>query len=98
MSLVEELNTISEYGYISFDALDIGKPYKILNFSVFESDKYKKGAQNIRVDLDAGYIILPERFNVLMPKLDQMLKENLHMIFLGRGAEGKRLQIKFKQL
>lgn len=97
MSLVEELNTVSEYGYISFDDLDIGKPYKILNFTVFKSDKYKAGAENIRVDLETGYLILPERFNVLMSKLDQMLTEDLHIIFMGRGAEGKRLRIKFKQ-
>ena len=98
IDVVAELNAISESGYVSFDDLEVGKPYKVLKFGIYKSDKYKKAQKNVRVDIDIGYLILPERFNVLIDNLDGMLADNLHIIFQGRDKDGKRLKIQFETI
>lgn len=98
MSIVNELNSISEYGYISFDQLEIDKPYKIVKFSTFISNKFKKAQKSVRVDIENGFVILPERFNTLLEKLEELTSEQLYLIYKGRAEDGKRLKIRFEHV
>lgn len=98
MDVLQELNRISEYGYISFDDLTVGKPYKVESFGTYTSNKYTKGQKNVTVNIEMGYLILPERFSEMINKIDKLIMENLHIIFLGRGTDGKKLNIRFESI
>lgn len=67
-------------------------------FGVFEGQKYGN-TNRVMVNIDDGYLILPERFDKLMtdPKfLDRASQMNLSIIFDGRDhKKGNRLKIRF---
>lgn len=97
MSSVEELNRIATSccGYINFNSLEIGKPNKILGFGIFKSDSYGKERDCVRVDINDGYLVLPERFDNAAQKITKMNVNNLYIIYKGRA--GNRLIIEFKE-
>lgn len=97
MSSVDELNQIATScrGYINFNSLEIGKPNKILGFGIFKSDSYGKERNCVRVDIDDGYLVLPERFDNAAQKIIKTNVNNLYIIYKGRV--GKRLSIEFKE-
>lgn len=84
-------------GYISFDTLEVGKPYKILGFDSYESAKYKKDRVAVRVNIEGGYLILPEHFDQDLNAMKEMDTSKLFIIFNGRDGTGNRLKIKFEE-
>lgn len=98
-SFLDELNQLAEKTspYIRFDDLIAGTPYKIQKFSVFEGTKYK--GNRLCAHIEDGYLILPERFDVLLENnlYEQLNNENnISIVFNGRDeSKGNRLNINF---
>lgn len=91
------LNAISESKYVNFDQLNVGSPYKILGFNTYKTSAYKKDRVAVRVDIEEGFLILPERFDAALNDILSMSTENLYIIYSGRQGKGNRLKIEFKQ-
>lgn len=88
-------------GYIKFDTLEVGKPYKIQKFGVFKSSNYDKEKTHLTVYIEQGYLILPERFNTLVNGTEELDCKNLYIIFKGRenkGGDISRLMIEFSEM
>lgn len=96
MSLLKELNKIATSGYQNFDSLEIDKPYKVLGFEVFKSEAFNKVRECVRVNIENGFLILPERFDVIAHKMKKMKTDNLFIIYHGR-EKGNRLNIEFEE-
>lgn len=95
MSTIVELNEIATSGYKNFDSLEPGKPYKVFGFEIFKSDSFNKTRDCVQVNIDNGYLILPERFDNAAHKMKKMNTENLFIIFQGREAKSNKLNIEF---
>lgn len=96
MSLVQELNEIDEYGYIKFTDLEIGKKYKVLALSVYNSTLSSTPRKCLRVDIEKGYLIMPERYDKKVPTIASTNIENLYITFNGR-QQGNRFEIRFSE-
>lgn len=70
--------------YIRTTDLEIGKMYKVLAFGTYRSTEYKRTC--VKVEIDGGYILLPERFDIKAKELKSKTIENLHIIY--RGFKG----------
>lgn len=101
MATARKLNEIAESSsssYISFDALEIGKPYKVLGFSAFKSEMFNKVRTCVRVEIEEGMLILPERFDNSLHRILKMNTEKLYIVFNGRDAKRmNRLNIDFEE-
>lgn len=97
MSLAQELNEIGEYGYIKFADLIIGQKYKVYALKSYESNMNNLNRNCLRVDIDKGYLILPERFDEKVKTINSTKVENLYIAFYGRG-KGNRLDIRFYEI
>lgn len=93
-SIIDELNEVAEYGYISFDDLELNFKYKIHSFGTYESSFSGKIRIAVRVEIDNGFLILPERFDSKVSDLQNLNVEKLYIIYKGRG-KGKRINIQF---
>lgn len=92
-SSLTQLNKLAKNGYIQFDSLEVGVPYKIIKFGKLTTDKYKQGHTHLIAFIEDGYLILPERFDGMTDSIDEINIEKIHIIFNGR--ENKRLNIEF---
>lgn len=97
MASVNELNKIAVSGYRNFDSLEIGKPIKIHGFEIFKSEAYNKVRDCVRVNIENGFLILPERFDAVAHKMKKMQTNNLYIIYNGREGKGNKLKIEFKE-
>lgn len=100
MSVAKQLNKIassSSYGYINFDTLELGKPYKVLGFGIYKSEAFNKERDCVCVKIEEGFLILPERFDKDAHKIKKMNTENLYIIYEGREGKGNRLKIEFEE-
>lgn len=90
------LNDVSSHGYIKFDALEIGEKYKVHKLGTYKSTAFGKERLCIKVYIDDGYLILPERWDEKTKDLKKLDIEKLYIIYNGRekGDYGC-LQIKF---
>lgn len=95
MSSLDQINAVADYGYISFDTLPLGL-HKVDGFGVFPSSKSGKDRNCVRVELEGGYVILPERFDKMLDTFKQMNTEKLFINYTGRG-KGNRVNIKFEE-
>lgn len=99
MSAAKFLNEVgktkSASGYINFDSLKQGKPYKISSFSAHKSNAFDKERTHVRAHIEDGYLILPERYDECYNKLKSLNIEKLHIIYNGR--DGKRIDIDFEE-
>lgn len=98
MAAANFLNNISKAksGYKNFDSLEQGIAYKIHSFSTLESTAYDKQRTCVRVNIEDGYLILPERFDACYNKLKTMDVTNLYIIYNGRN-QNNRLEIDFEE-
>lgn len=97
MASVSELNEIATSGFQNFDSLEIGKAYKVLGFEIYKSDSFNKPRDCVRVNIENGFLILPERFDAAAHKMKKINTDNLYIIFQGRDGKSKRLKIEFKE-
>lgn len=95
MSSVVELNEIAKSGYKNFDSLDKNKPYKVYGFDTYKSESYGKKRECVIVEIDNGFLILPERFDDAANKMKKMNIDNLYIVYKGREGQGKKLLIEF---
>lgn len=97
-SVLNKLNEISKRssGYMSFDSLQKGKPYKVRGFGVYKSTAFNKKRDCVRVDLKSGFLILPERFGCMLAKLKKMSTDNMFIIYNGREGAKKRIKLEFQ--
>lgn len=97
-SVLNKLNEISKRssGYMSFDSLQKGKPYKVRGFGVYKSTAFNKKRDCVRVDLKSGFLILPECFDCMLPKLKKMSTDNMLIIYNGREGAKKRIKLEFQ--
>lgn len=70
MSVAQELNEIGEFGYIKFTDLVIGQKYKVEALKVYESTMNNINRKCLRVDIENGYLILPERYDKKVNSVD----------------------------
>lgn len=99
MATANKLNIISKciYGYLNFDSLDQGKPYKVLALNVFKSNAFNRERDCVRVNIENGYLLLPERFDGLVSELQSLKIEKLYIIYYGREGKGNKLKIEFEE-
>lgn len=101
MANVDELNqiatSVTSSGYIGFDELLKEKEIKVLKFGIYNSISYGKEREAVRVFIEDGYLILPERFDEAVEKMLNMNTENLYIIYHGRDGKGqnKRINLSF---
>lgn len=95
MASIAELNEIATSGYKNFDSLEVGKPYKVFGFEIYKSDLYGKVRECVLVNIDNGYLILPERFDAAAHKMKKMKTDNLYIIYNGREGKGKKVLLEF---
>lgn len=93
-SIVEELNEIAQYGYVSFDDLVLNQKYKVFSFGTYESTFNGNKRVAVRVEIDNGFLILPERFDAKVSQLQNQNVQSLYIIYKGRG-KGNRLNVQF---
>jgi hypothetical protein len=96
MSLADELNKIAKFGYIKFDELNVGQKYKVYALKSYDSNLSGKPRKGVRVDIDTGYLLLPECFDQKVPTLGTANIENLYIVYNGRTKEN-RLEIHFSE-
>lgn len=96
LSLIKLNKCANSAGYVKFDTLKEGAPYKVHKFGSLSTDKYKKNQTHLTAYIDLGYLILPERFNDLAATFDEIDCENLFIIYHGR--DGQRLKIEFQEI
>lgn len=100
MATAKRLNKIADTvgsGYIPFDSLEIDKLYKVNSFNIFKSTAFNKERDCVRVNIDDGYLILPERFDCLADDLGKLKVEKLYIVYEGREEKGNRLKISFQE-
>lgn len=102
MSTASFLNKIgkastSTSGYMNFDSLEQGTPYKVSSFATFESKAFDKERTCVCVNLKDGYVILPERYDSCYKRLKTMNLDKLFIIYRGRKGKNKRLEIDFEE-
>lgn len=101
MASANQLNKIaastSTSGYLNFDSLEMGKPYKVLGFGLYKSEAFNKVRECVRVNIENGYVILPERFDKAAHTIKKMNTDQLYIIYQGREGKGNRLNIKFEE-
>lgn len=97
MLSVRELNKVSSSGYQNFDSLELGKPYKVFGFDIYKSESFNKTRDCVRVNLENGFLILPERFDAMAHKMKKMKTDNLYIIYHGREGKGNKLKIEFSE-
>lgn len=96
MSLAAELNKIGGYGYIRFTDLVVGQKYKVFALKSFDSTLTGVARKCLRVDIENGYLILPERYDQKAHTIHSSNVENLYITFNGY-QNGKRLDIYFSE-
>src|ERR1044071_6327154 len=94
MSLADELNQIGDYGYIKFSDLNVGQKHKVYALKVHDSNFNNIPRKCVRVDIDNGYLILPERYDRMVHTLESAKVENLYISYHGCTKTG-RLDIRF---
>lgn len=94
MSLADELNKIGDYGYIKLTDLVIGQKYKVLALKAYESTLNNLNRKCLRVDIDDGYLLMPERYDKKVATIDSANVENLYVMYNGR-QKGNRFDIHF---
>lgn len=98
MASVSELNKIASSGYQNFDMLEVGKPYKVLAFEIYKSEVFNKVRDCVRVNIENGFLILPERFDAAAHKMKKMKTDRLYIIYNGREGKGNRIKIQFEEM
>lgn len=100
MSLAQEFNELGEYGYIKFTDLVETQKYKVLELKRFTSTLNNTQRNCVRLEIDDGYLILPERYD---RKASTIEKDNaklehfdLYISFHGR-QKGNRFDIRFTE-
>lgn len=96
MSLAEELNQIGGYGYIRFTDLVVGQKYKVYALKSFDSTLNGGVRKCLRVDIDNGYLLMPERYDQKVHTIHTSNVKNLYIAFNGYQS-GKRLDIQFSE-
>lgn len=96
MSLAEELNEIGNYGYIKFSDLIPGQKYKVHALKTFNSSLNNTTRICLRVDIDNGYLIMPERYDPIVKTIVSSNVDNLYIACNGR-QKGNRLDIVFSE-
>lgn len=96
MSLAQELNEIGEYGYIKFADLIPGEKYKVHALKSFDSTLNNTARKCLRVDIDNGYLIMPERYDPIVKTIATLNVDNLFITYNGR-QKGNRLDIVFSE-
>lgn len=94
MSLAEELNKFGEYGYIKLSDLPEGQKYKVHALKSYDSTFNGINRKVLRVDIDNGYLLLPERYDQKVHTLESTKVENLFITYNGR-TKTNRLDIRF---
>ena len=91
MATAKKLNKIAagsnQGSYINFDSLTVGKLYKVLRFGEFKSEMFNKERNCVRVDIEEGSLILPERFDKALSRILKMSTKNLYIVFKGRDKK-----------
>lgn len=83
-------------GFISFKNLSQGE-YIIKNFCIVDTQHGKR----IQIDVNNGYMLLPERFLTVLPQhiIDDLNKSPKIMIYKGKDVnDGNRLILDFKDV
>lgn len=96
MSLAFELNELGKYGYIKIDELVPGQKYKVHDLKVHECTFNGINRKSVRVDIDDGYLILPERYDQKVKTLHTANVKNLYISQHGR-QKGNRFDIHFSE-
>lgn len=99
MSLAQEFNDLNQYGgYIKFTDLILEQKYKVNEFKILTSTLNGVTRKCVRVEIDDGYLILPERFDRKVNTIEQdnanLAIASLYISFHGR-QKGNRLDIRF---
>lgn len=89
MATAAELNDVATSEYIKFDTLEKGKKYKVLELDTFKSTNFGKERLCLKVLIEDGYLIMPQRYDKKVPLLKELDTENLYIIFKGRGKGEK---------
>lgn len=96
-SFLKQIGTATS-GYMNFDSLEQGTPYKVLSFSAYKSKAFEKERNCVRVHIDDGYLILPERYDGCYNRLKTLNIDNLYIVYKGRKGKGNRLEIDFEEI
>lgn len=94
MATAEILNKAGKYGYIRFEDLEENKKYKVEELSIFRSTIKGEPRNCLKVCLEDGYLILPERYDHLVHQIPSMDVTNLYIVFNGRMTS-KRVEVNF---
>lgn len=86
MSLAQELNELGEYGYIRISDLPVGKKFKVIELKPYNSQLNGLNRICVRVDLEKGFLILPERYDKKVDTLSSANVENLYVAYNGKKA------------
>lgn len=95
MSLAQELNELGEFRYIKLTDLTIGQKYKVHALKPYNSLLGSTGRVALRVDIDNGYLVMPERYDAKVDTIHESNVENLYVIY--NGKIGNRTEIKFTE-
>lgn len=103
LSFIDKLNKCSKSGYINFDKLEVGAPYKIIKFGTMVPEKHNdKNETHLIVIIEDGYLILPTRFNSMLEEygdVSEINTKNMYIIYNGRdSATNNKLDITFKEM
>lgn len=80
--------------FISFKNISPGE-FLVKNFSVVDTQH----GVRIQIEVDNGYMYLPERFSVLSQSLDELNKSPKIMVYKGKDAnDTNRLMLEFKDV
>lgn len=96
MSLAGELNQIGDYGYIKFTDLVVGQKYKVHALKAYDSTISGVARKCLRVDIDSGFLLMPERYDQKVETIHKSNVENLYITYNGR-QKGNRLDIQFTE-
>lgn len=99
MTTSRKLNKIADFTSttnLSFDSLEIGKPYNVLGYSILGKTTIRnKVSECVRMDIEGGYLIFVRRFDEGARILKMLNMDKLCMIYHGRGEKGKGLDVEF---
>lgn len=90
------LNEVETSEYIKFNDLTKGAKYKVRELGTYKSNGYGKERLCLKVVIDDGFLILPERFDSLVNNLKELSTENLYIVYDGREKPGDKGKLKIK--
>lgn len=99
LNLARTLNAVGSYSHIKLSELQVNQKYKVYQVKKYKSSFKKSGESGtnrigVRIDLEDGYLLLPELFDQYLEHLQSRDTENLYIVLKPKGRYN---DIKFYQ-